>query len=90
MGTTQVIMGTTMGVYVRKERRANSHTYYWLVTSYRVDGKVRQEKLKYMGIEKPTSDEVEAAKAEAWPKLAARERPRRRKDGRPGKLSSQD
>lgn len=62
MGTTAQIIMHTMGIYVRKERRANDRIYYWLVTSYRKDGKVHQKKLMYFGNKEPVLEEVESAK----------------------------
>ncbi len=58
-----------MGVYVRKERRANERVYYWLVTSYREGNKVKQKKLCYMGTNEPTLEEVKAAKDKTKTKL---------------------
>jgi hypothetical protein len=58
-----------MGIYLRKERRTNDHVYYWLVTSYRKDGKVHQKKLMYFGKKEPISEEVESAKLLFLPKV---------------------
>ena len=33
--------------------------YYYLVESYRIDGKVRQRNLKYLGKVKPSKKEIE-------------------------------
>ena len=52
-----------MGIYVRKIKKGN-HTYQYLVTSFRDGGKVRQKKLKYLGVN-PAEEDIQAAKNEA-------------------------
>ena len=48
-------------MYVRK-KRVNGRDYHYLVRSRRVDGKVRQEYLEYLGAAEPTLEELEAIK----------------------------
>jgi hypothetical protein len=52
-----------MGIYVRKVKQG-SRTYHYLVTSFREGQKVKQKKLKYLGIN-PNEEDIRKAKSDA-------------------------
>lgn len=48
-----------MGIYIRRDPPR-----YWLVESHRESGRVAQKRLKYLGTEPPTPDELARLKEE--------------------------
>ena len=49
--------------FVRTKRKGN-RTYYYLVESKREGNKVRQKVIKYLGVEMPTKELLEALRRE--------------------------
>jgi hypothetical protein len=42
-----------------RQKRQGKQVYYYLVKSYREEGKVRKKVVKYLGKEKPSPEELE-------------------------------
>jgi hypothetical protein len=45
-----------------RSKKIKGNTYYYLVKSQRINGKVRQTVLEYFGCEKPATEKISSAK----------------------------
>jgi hypothetical protein len=45
-----------------RSKKIKGNTYYYLVKSQRINGKVRQSVLEYYGTEKPTAERISSAR----------------------------